>query len=306
MLPRAGASARGERRQAGPPPCNAPGPGYETKPAAHQHPVSTAGRRGPPGLTAPRGPAGGHGVPFPEPRGLGPGHTRPPEACRAHAKAPGYELGGAVRPPGLRLRGAACYSRTGGSTVPPLCKYEVVTEDGGPAGLGSPCPFGPAPFCALWGEAPPGPGQGVSLPVCAQACGDRGHCVTSLSPSRPAQLPPPGGTCHCRRLQQLPLLRAERICRPRSLPAGGGGGRDTQGLSGADTAFRPSPWPVTLAGAGLGAPGFCQYYALRPRGWRRGGVSVNLTRSLSVTCAHSTRWRAPACLAVCGAAARGR
>lgn len=55
MLPRAGASARGERRQAGPPPCNAPGPGYETKPAAHQHPVSTAGRRGPPGLTAPRG-----------------------------------------------------------------------------------------------------------------------------------------------------------------------------------------------------------------------------------------------------------
>lgn len=134
----------------------------------------------------------------------------------------------------------------------------------------------------------------------------RGHCVTSLSLSRPAQLPPPGGTCHCRRLRQLPLLRAERICRPRSLPAGGGGGRDTQGLSGADTAFRPSPWPVTLAGAGLGAPGFCQYYALRPRGWRRGGVSVNLTRSLSVICAHSTRWRAPACLAVCGAAARGR
>lgn len=65
----------------------------------------------------------------------------------------------------LRLRGAACYSRIGGSTVPPLCKYEVVTEDGGPAGLGSPCPFGPAPFCALWGEAPPGPGQWVSLPV---------------------------------------------------------------------------------------------------------------------------------------------
>lgn len=208
MLPRAGASARGERRQAGPPPCNAPGPGYETKPAAHQHPVSTAGRRGPPGLTAPRGPAGGHGVPFPEPRGLGPGHTRPPEACRAHAKAPGYELGGAVRPPGLRLRGAACYSRTGGSTVPPLCKYEVVTEDGGPAGLGSPCPFGPAPFCALWGEAPPGPGQWVSLPVCAQACGD-GDTVSPPCPcparpsSRPQVVPVTVGgcgSCRCCRL----------------------------------------------------------------------------------------------------------
>lgn len=303
MLPRAGASARGERRQAGPPPLQRPRTRLRNKarcpPAPGEHswaPRPTWSYRTP-------GAGGRARCALPGAKGSRTWAHQATGGVQGTREGSWLRAWGAVRPPGLRLRGAACYSRTGGSTVPPLCKYEVVTEDGGPAGLGSPCPFRPAPFCALWGEAPPGPGQGVSLPVCAQACGDRGHCVTSLSPSRPAQLPPPGGTCHCRRLRQLPLLRAERICRPRSLPAGGGGGRDTQGLSGADTAFRPSPWPVTLAGAGLGAPGF---YALRPRGWRRGGVSVNLTRSLSVTCAHSTHWRAPACLAVCGAAARGR
>lgn len=275
-LPQAGATwPRGQYLQGHP--RDAPGPDCETKPAAHQLQASTAGAEAHLVLLHPGGRRAGTVCPS-RSQGVSdlgaPGHRRHAGQMRrllATSVTWGLQsLWGAVRPPGLRLRGTVCYSRTGGSTVPPLCKYKVIIEVGGPAGLGSPCPFGPALFRAHWGEAPPGPEQWIRLPC-------------------PAQPPPLGGTCRCR-LPLLPLLRAERICRLRSLPAGEGGRRDTQGLSGADTAFQPSPWPVTLAGAGLGAPGFWPKGGLRTmRSGLGGGVSKPHSLSLSDLCT----WHAP-------------
>lgn len=146
-----------------------------------------------------------------------------------------------VRPPGLGIRGTVCYPDGGvGPKASRVVKARSDYRSLGLAGLGSPSPCRLALLCpdsyVPPGGSTPRPGVVGKASCLLQPC----PVTRPSSPPHPTQLSTP---------PQVPVTVGGCSCCWLSVSVGGiaslqgkGGGNTAYGLSGANTAFQPSPW----------------------------------------------------------------